>query len=337
MKKLKAQKTRLPLPREEATPPEVWLNRRRFIKAAGLAGLGMTPLLAAGRAMAAGDFTLADTMSGLAPLPSRLDQDFTLDRPLTARTQTARYNNFYEFSTGKKVWEHVRRFQTSPWHLEISGLIKKPLTISVRDLITEQELEERLYRFRCVEAWAMAVPWIGFPLSRLLEAAQPLASARYVRFGSFLNRSQAPGQNKADTYNLWPYFEGLTLPEAMNPLSFLVVGMYGHELPKQSGAPLRLILPWKYGYKGAKSLTKIELVAKRPATFWNTLIPHEYGFFSNVNPHKPHPRWSQASERMLGSGVRRPTLLYNGYQKYVKHLYRGLRESDPRFGFGRKG
>ena len=337
MKKLKTQKSKLPLPREEATPQEVWLNRRRFIKAAGLAGLGMTPWFKAGRTLAASDFTLADTMSGLAPLPSRLNQNFTLDRTLTARSQTARYNNFYEFTTGKKVWEYVRRFETKPWRLEITGLVKKPLTISVKELIKKQELEERLYRFRCVEAWAMAVPWIGFPLSRLLEAAQPLPSARYVRFLSFLNRTQAPGQNQANTYSLWPYFEGLTLPEAMNPLSFLVVGMYGHELPKQSGAPLRLILPWKYGYKGAKSLTKIELVAKRPPTFWNTLIPHEYGFFSNVNPNKPHPRWSQASERMLGTGARRPTLPYNGYQEYVKHLYLDMKERDPRFGFGRKG
>ena len=182
----------------------------------------------------------------------------------------------------------------------------------------------------------MAVPWIGFPLSQLLEAAQPLPEARYVRFLSFLNREQASGQNAANTYSMWPYFEGLTLPEAMNPLSFLAVGMYGHELPKQSGAPLRLILPWKYGYKGAKSLTRIELVANQPPTFWNTLIPHEYGFFSNVNPHKPHPRWSQATERMLGTGLRRPTLIYNGYGGYVKHLYQGMKESDPRFGFGPK-
>lgn len=334
-RKLSGNQSKFVLPAAEITPERVWLNRRRFIKALGLAGLGMAPWLGAGRALAREEFTLEDTLRGLAPLKGRLDQNFTLARPLTARRVAASYNNFYEFTGTKAVWEYVQRFETKPWRLEISGLVKRPRTYGVQELIAGQELEERLYRFRCVEAWAMAVPWIGFPLHRLLKQAQPLPQARYVRFLSFLKRNQAPGQNKSSTYNLWPYFEGLTLPEAMNELSFVVVGMYGHELPRQAGAPIRLILPWKYGFKGAKSLTRIELVAERPPTFWNTLVPQEYDFWSNVNPNKPHPRWSQKTERMLGTNKVRPTVIYNGYGSYVAHLYDGMNEKDPRFGFSR--
>lgn len=331
--KLAAGSSRFMLPSDEVTPEHVWLNRRRFIQALGVAGIGLG--LSGGRALAGPGFTLEDTLKDLAPLQSQRDARFSLDRPLTARRVAASFNNFYEFTPTKNVWPRVERFQTKPWQVEITGLVQNPVIYDVKELIAGQKLEERLYRFRCVEAWAMAVPWIGFPLHRLLKQAQPLPQARYVRFLSFLKRDQAPSQNDSDTYQLWPYFEGLTLPEAMNELALVTVGIYGHELPKQHGAPIRVILPWKYGFKGPKSITRIELVAQQPRTFWNTLGPDEYDFWSNVNPDKPHPRWSQRYERLLGTGERRATQLYNGYGPYVAHLYAGLKESDPRYGFGK--
>jgi sulfoxide reductase catalytic subunit YedY len=242
-----------------------------------------------------------------------------MDRALTNEVDAARYCNFYEFSSGKQVWRYVQPFQPLPWTLQVGGLVAKPRTFDLDDLIRAFPLEERLYRHRCVETWAMAIPWTGFPLAALLRKVEPLPAARFVRFVTF-DRPEEAGRQK-DRSQPWPYTEGLTLAEAGNELTFLVTGMYGHPLLKQHGAPLRLVVPWKYGFKSAKSLVRIELTAEQPATFWNTLVPREYGFEANVNPAAPHPRWSQTTERMLGTGEVRQTQLYNGYGEWVAHLY----------------
>jgi sulfoxide reductase catalytic subunit YedY len=253
--------------------------------------------------------------------PARGNAKFAaVDRPVTVESQAARYSNFYEFSGGKSVWRWISSFQPVPWKVEVTGLAARPRTFDIDDLLRAFPLEERIYRHRCVEAWAMVVPWTGFPLARLIEKVRPLPEARYVRFVSFHEPEQASKQ-RSSSYP-WPYTEGLTLKEATNELTFLATGMYDHPLLKQHGAPLRLVVPWKYGFKSAKSIVRIELTAERPATFWNTVSPEEYGFESNVNPNKPHPRWSQASERMLGTDERHATVLYNGYGEWVAHLYK---------------
>lgn len=313
------------LPEREATPECDVLARRRLLKRAGLAGLA----LAGGAGLwwylregsdedvrAGGN--VATPAGGLYPA-ERNKQFSKLDRSLTDETAAARYCNFYEFSSGKQVWRYVDPFQVTPWKLEVAGLVARPRTFDLDDLMREFSLEERLYRHRCVEAWAMAVPWTGFPLADLLRKAEPLPGARFVRFVS-LHRPGEMSRQQSRGFP-WPYNEGLTLAEATNELTFIATGMYGHPLWKQHGAPIRLVVPWKYGFKSAKSLVRIELAAQQPATFWNTLAPHEYDFEANVNPTIPHPRWSQASERMLGSGERRPTQLYNGYGEWVGHLY----------------
>ena len=246
--------------------------------------------------------------------------NFTVNRQMTDEVVAATYNNYYEFTLSKStVWKRVEKFKTRPWEIEISGLVEKPMTLDVDDLIKQVPLEERIYRFRCVEAWAMVVPWIGFPMKALLEKVQPTADAKYVRMLTFLDPDVAPEQR--DLRMPWPYFEALTLAEAMNDLTLLTVGIYGHILPPQHGAPIRLIVPWKYGFKSIKSIVSIELTDQKPRTFWNTLAPREYDFEANVNPNVPHPRWSQARERMIGTGERFPTLLYNGYGSSVAHLY----------------
>ena len=246
--------------------------------------------------------------------------NFTVERQMTDEVVAATYNNYYEFTTSKStVWKKVEKFKTRPWEIEISGLVEKPMTLDMDDLMKQMPLEERIYRFRCVEAWAMVVPWIGFPMKALLEKVKPKAEAKYVRMLTFLDADIAPQQN--DFRLPWPYFEGVTLAEAMNDLTLLTVGIYGHILPPQHGAPVRLIVPWKYGFKSIKSIVSIELTDQKPRTFWNTLAPREYDFEANVNPNVPHPRWSQASERMIGTGKRHPTLIYNGYGDTVAHLY----------------
>ena len=253
--------------------------------------------------------------------PAKRNERFTLDRPLTEEAVAGRYNNFYEFSPVKdRVWRLIERFETRPWQIEVTGLVARPKVYDLDDLVRRMPLEERLYRFRCVEAWAMAVPWTGFPMKALMDLVQPLSSAKYVRMLTFFKPEQSPEQ--LDDGWPWPYFEGLTMAEATNELTLLVTGIYGHELPKQHGAPIRLIVPWKYGFKSIKSIVHLELVEEQPANFWNVLAPHEYDFWANVNPEVTHPRWSQATERMIGTGERRPTLLYNGYGDFVAHLYR---------------
>lgn len=247
---------------------------------------------------------------------------YKLDRPLTDERIAAMYNNFYEFDQEDKTGPArlSGKFRTSPWEIEVTGLVEKKLKLDVQELIRKMPLEERLYRLRCVEAWAMAVPWTGFPMKAFLDYVKPLSSAKYLRFVSFYRPSEAPGFAKYHWYP-WPYHEGLTMAEAANELTMLVTGIYGHDLPKQHGAPIRVIVPWKYGFKSIKSIVKIEFTKGQPPTFWNTVAPTEYDFLSNVNPKAPHPRWSQASEKMIDTGERRPTLLYNGYAEHVAHLY----------------
>jgi sulfoxide reductase catalytic subunit YedY len=216
----------------------------------------------------------------------------------------------------------ARRLKTRPWTVAVDGMVEKPFEIGVDDLIRKMALEERLYRLRCVEAWAMAVPWTGFPLKALVDLAKPLSSARYLRMQTFLDRSVSPGQRQ--TWYPWPYTEGVTMDEAANELAFVVTGVYGKPLANQFGAPLRLALPWKYGFKSVKSIVRFTFTDQRPKTFWEALQPSEYGFWANVNPDVPHPRWSQATEKVLGTGDSRPTVIFNGYGDFVAHLYKGL-------------
>src|SRR5262249_6649263 len=232
------------------------------------------------------------------------------------------YNNFYEFDTSKDVVDLAQALPIRPWTITIDGMVEKPQTIDIDTLLKQMPLEERLYRHRCVEAWSMAVPWSGFPLKSLVDLAAPLSSAKYIRFETFNNPDVAPGMGAA--WYPWPYVEGLTMAEATNELAFMVTGMYGKPVPKQNGAPLRLVLPWKYGFKSIKSINHISFTDKRPVTFWQSLQSEEYGFWANVHPELRHPPWSQASERVLGSDERVPTQKWNGYGEYVAHLYDGL-------------
>ncbi len=237
------------------------------------------------------------------------------------------YNNFYEFSLEKdEVVKKVAGWKIDSWKLEVGGLVKKPRTLNLQDLTTAFELEERIYRFRCVEAWSMVVPWIGFSLSKLIESVEPKPEAKFVKFTTLADPAKMPGVKELSNYP-WPYTEGLTIEEAKNPLTLMVVGAYGEPLAKQNGAPIRLIVPWKYGFKSAKSLVKIEFVKEQPKSLWQDLAPSEYGFYANVNPKVDHPRWSQASEKVIDGSFfpkRIPTLMYNGYEKYVTGLYAGL-------------
>ncbi|WP_426314869.1 protein-methionine-sulfoxide reductase catalytic subunit MsrP [Methylobacterium fujisawaense] len=300
------------IPEHLATPEAVFINRRALI--GGAAGLAAGSLLGPRQALAAaGDPSL---------YPAPQNPAYTLDRPLTPERFSADYNNFYEFGTSKTVLPAANALKTQPWTLKIDGLVEKPFEIGVDDLIRKVGLEERLYRHRCVEAWSMAVPWTGFPLAKLVALAKPASGAKYIRFETFMDKAMAPGQ-RAFFYP-WPYTEGLTMAEAGNDLAFMVTGVYGKPLPNQFGAPIRVAVPWKYGFKSAKSLVKISFTADRPKTFWEGLQASEYGFWANVNPAVPHPRWSQATERVLGTDQRVPTLIYNGYGEQVAGLYKGL-------------
>ena len=308
------------------TPESHYLDRREFLRALGLAGAGLAIGGAAARIAAAAEKAAVPETPGASvakgPIyPGRRNPKFALDRPLTDEKVAATHNNFYEFTEEKsEVWRMVDKFKPRPWRIEIAGLVSRPREIDVDELIRGLPREERLYRHRCVEAWAMAVPWTGIPMREFVRWAEPLSSARFVRTVSFLRPEEAPGQKRATWYH-WPYYEGLRIDEATNPLAMLVFGIYGHDLPVQHGAPLRVVTPWKYGYKSAKSIVRFEFVERQPPTFWNDVAPDEYGFLSNVNPKVPHPRWSQATEKMIGTDERRPTLPYNGYGAWVAGLY----------------
>jgi sulfoxide reductase catalytic subunit YedY len=255
--------------------------------------------------------------------PAKRNDGYKLDGPLTKEADNTNYNNYYEYGTSKHVAGAAEALKPDPWTIRIDGLVEKPHEIALDDLLKALPLEERLYRHRCVEAWSMTVPWTGFPLKALVDFAKPLGSAKYVQLQTFLDPKMAPGQKSF--FYPWPYVEGVTLAEAANDLAFLVTGAYGKPLPKVMGAPLRLALPWKYGFKSVKSIAKISFVEARPKTFWQALGPDEYGFWANVNPEVPHPRWSQATEEVLGTGDRKPTLLYNGYAEQVASLYANVK------------
>ncbi len=286
----------------DATPERLVIGRRRALAAAA-AGTIVAPGLA--RAQGA---------------PRNVV--YTVERSITAEADSTNYNNFYEFGTDKGIARAAQRLVTSPWTISLEGMVAKPRKIDLDDLLKQVQIEERLYRHRCVEGWAMTVPWTGFPLSALVKLAEPTASAKYVAFETLNDPKTMPGV-RGSAFN-WPYVEGVSMPEATNDLAFLVTGMYGKSLPKQDGAPIRLVLPWKYGFKSAKSIVKVTFTDQRPSTFWEALQPAEYGFWANVNPAVPHPRWSQATERLIGSDERVPTKLYNGYGEFVAPLYSGL-------------
>jgi sulfoxide reductase catalytic subunit YedY len=308
------------IPESQTMPESVFFNRRELLAGggaiAGALALGGRPALA----------QAADPTFDL--YPAKRNETYALDRPLTAEKFSGDYNNFYEFGSSKSVAAAARALKTRPWTVKVDGQVEKPFEIGVDDLIRKMPLEERLYRLRCVEAWSMAVPWTGFPMKAFLDLAKPLSSARYVRMETFLDKSVAPGQRQI--WYPWPYVEGLTIQEAANELAFLVTGVYGKPLANQFGAPLRLAVPWKYGFKSAKSLVKFTFTDERPKSFWEALQASEYGFWANVNPEVPHPRWSQARERVLGTDEMRPTLIYNGYGDYVAEMYKGLDEKKER-------
>ncbi len=306
------------LPESAATPEHVFRDRRRLIQ-----GLAAGPILLALGGVSGvrpGHAAAADPSSAFYPAPP--NPRYELDRPLTTEEWATSYNNFYEFGSSKDVKRAAQRLPIRPWTVTIDGMVEESMTLDIDDLIARLPLEERLYRHRCVEAWSMAVPWTGFPVRALLDLARPLGSASYLRMETFRDAKVAPGQ-KASWYP-WPYVEGLTMAEAANELAFLVTGIYGKPLPAQNGAPLRLAVPWKYGFKSIKSIVRFTLTDERPSSFWEELQSSEYGFWANVNPAVPHPRWSQATERVLGGDERVPTLLFNGYGEFVADLYKGL-------------
>ena len=305
------------LPEREATPEAVFRDRRRLIQAAAAGSIAAAVSPLAARAATTG----ADPTADLYPGPR--NPTYTLDRPLTPEKVATTYNNFYEFGSSKGIWKRARdNLRIWPWTVHLDGDVEKPIEIGFDDLVRKMGVEERLYRHRCVEAWAMAVPWSGFPMAKLVEFARPLAKAKYVRMETFNDPDMASGQK--EFWYPWPYVEGVTIEEAVNELAFIVTGLYGKPVPAQNGAPLRLALPWKYGFKSIKSIVRFTFTDERPESFWEKVQGREYGFWANVNPEVPHRRWSQATERMIGTDERRKTLLYNGYGEFVAHLYEGM-------------
>ena len=287
------------------TPEHMFFNRRKFI-----AGAAALPFI--GTAFADVNPKFKDA-----------------GRAVTPEKDNTNYNNFYEYGTSKDIADAAQALITKPWSIQIDGLCDAPMTIEFEDLMKKMKVEDRIYRHRCVEAWAMVVPWTGFALKDLIALAKPKADAKYVRFETFNNPDMAPGQKPGlfDAYP-WPYVEGLTMAEAMNDLAFVATGAYGKDLPKSMGAPIRVHLPWKYGFKSIKSIVKISFVTERPMNFWQAIQASEYGFWANVNPAVSHPRWSQASEEVLGTGERKPTKIFNGYGEFVADLYKGM-EKEP--------
>ncbi|MFS8039315.1 protein-methionine-sulfoxide reductase catalytic subunit MsrP [Xanthobacter sp. AM11] len=304
------------IPEALATPEAVYLSRRGVL-GAGAAMLAGGVMAGPAAAQRVGD--AADPSAGL--YPAAQNPRYTLDRPVTPEAKASVVNNYYEFSYGKNVAPSMTRFQRRPWLVKIDGLVEKPQELGIDDLLKKVQLEERLYRHRCVEAWSMAVPWTGFAMKDLVALANPASGAKYVRMETFLDPKIAP--NQKDFRYPWPYVEGLTLEEATNELAFLVTGVYGKPAPNQFGAPLRLVTPWKYGFKSIKGIVRFTFTDKQPLSYWEEVQGAEYGFWANVNPKVPHPRWSQASEEDITTGERRPTLIFNGYGAFVADLYKG--------------
>jgi len=314
----------------EITPEHQYLNRRQFMKVGSLA--------AGALALAACAPGLVNDPSGAGATPSTGktasssgeaqvvmpgENRDELGDPLNTYDQITNYNNFYEFTTDKQgVARLAKDFVARPWTVEVGGLVQTPQTFGFEDLLSMFPQEERIYRLRCVEGWSMVIPWSGFPLKKLLEEVGPTAEAKYVRFETIYDPQRFPGQKSL--WYQWPYIEGLRLDEAMHDLTLMATGLYGKELPAQNGAPLRLVVPWKYGFKSIKSIVRIDLVDEMPTSLWMAAAPNEYGFFANVNPEVSHPRWSQSSERRIGEFGRSPTLMFNGYEEEVAHLYAGM-------------
>lgn len=304
----------------EITPEHLYLSRKKFIKGVGSAAASALILKAC--APAAGEnpellptgTSMPETIAANTP---------TLESELTTYSAVTNYNNYYEFSLDKQsVAKLAKDFRASPWQVEVGGLVNNPGIYDIDDL-KQFTQEERIYRLRCVEAWSMVIPWQGFPLSALLKKVEPTAKAKYVRFETLMDENQMPGINRLKSYD-WPYIEGLRLDEAMNDLTILATGIYGKPLLPQNGAPVRLVVPWKYGFKSVKSIVKIDLVKEMPTSFWMSASPNEYGFYANVNPDVDHPRWSQGTERLIGESGRRQTEFLNGYAGQVAHLYTGM-------------
>ena len=314
------------IPSSEITPQQVYFNRRMFMRGAVLAGsvaatgflyrrLNPPSTVVEGRPKLDGVVT--------PPTDEAMRKGFRTDEALTSLADITNYNNFYEFDTEKRgVASAAQNFVTRPWQVAVAGLVNKPKTFAIDDLLKLAPQEERVYRLRCVEGWSMVIPWIGFPLNTLLRQVEPLSSAKYVAFQTLLDPSRMPNQTTGVLD--WPYVEGLRMDEAMHPLTILATGLYGQTLPPQDGAPIRLVVPWKYGIKSIKSIVKVTLVADQPPMTWNIESPNEYGFYSNVNPNVDHPRWSQRYEHRIGEFGSRPTLLFNGYAEQVAHLYDGM-------------
>ena len=298
------------IPSSEITPREIYLNRRRFM--AGIAAFAAAPALATPAPPARGP-----RLAGVRP------GRFSTNEAKTPFESVTTYNNFYEFGTGKSdPAEKAHTLKTRPWAVSVEGEIKRPRIYDIDELLKFASLEERIYRLRCVEGWSMVIPWVGFPLAELIRRVEPTGNAKFVEFVTLHDPRQMPGQRSSVLD--WPYIEGLRIDEANHPLTLLAVGLYGEVLPNQNGAPIRLVAPWKYGFKSAKSIVKIRFVEKAPLTAWMRAAPNEYGFFSNVNPKVDHPRWSQARERRIGEFFKRETLMFNGYAEQVAPLYRGM-------------
>ncbi len=303
-----------------ATPRSVWLNRRQL-----LAGAGAGAMLAASpRALHAAD------QPPIAPelYPAHRNETYVVERAVTPKELVTTYNNFYEFGSHKQISMAAQALRLRPWAVTIDGLVEEEIVMDAEELIRRMPLEERLYRHRCVEAWSIVVPWTGFPLQALVDLARPLSSARYLVMTTFEDSSTAPGQRQF--WYPWPYVEGLTMAEAANELAFIGTGMYGEPMPRQNGAPLRLVVPWKYGFKSVKSIVRFTFSDTRPVSFWEEIAGNEYGFWANVNPEVPHPRWSQAVERVLGTDEMVPTRIYNGYGEFVAKIYEGMTD-EPLF------
>jgi sulfoxide reductase catalytic subunit YedY len=305
------------IPSSEITPRSLYLDRRKFLVGAALAGAAAAAGFAFDKPSSSPPASLPS-----AKFPGLAKSSFSTTEAVTAAKDVTNYNNYYEFSTDKyEPAGLAKNFKTRPWTVTIDGLVSKPLTLDVDSIIKLSSPEERIYRHRCVEGWSIVVPWIGFSLSKLIDKAQPLAEAKFVEFTTLYDLKQMPDQR--DHVLDWPYVEGLRMDEAMHPLALLCFGMYGDVLPNQDGAPLRLVVPWKYGFKSGKAIVRIRFTDSQPISTWSKMASNEYGFYANVNPHVDHPRWSQAKERRLGEFLKRPTLMFNGYDQ-VASLYNGM-------------
>ncbi|MCR9213802.1 MAG: protein-methionine-sulfoxide reductase catalytic subunit MsrP [Proteobacteria bacterium] len=308
------------IPESKVTSEDTYLNRRSILK--GMAGAGM--IASIGSALPFGKAIGAETDPSASLYPVPRNDLYTHQRALTPEKIATTYNNFYEFGSHKTISEAAQALKIRPWTVKIDGMVEKEMEIGIDELLAKMPLEERIYRHRCVEAWSMVVPWSGFPLKDLVKLAAPTSGAKYVVMQTFEDKAVAPGQRQF--WYPWPYTDGLTMAEATNDLTFMVTGMYGKPVPKQNGAPLRLAVPWKYGFKQVKSIVRFHFTDTRPETFWEKLLPEEYGFWANVNPEVPHRRWSQATERDIGTGERVPTLIYNGYGEFVQDLYKDMKD-----------